>query len=139
MASRGKMMGRSFEEVTKKDPRRVPQRDELSVPAPTENTNPLPTVEIFNQSAPNMSNRVAVPNGSDTLPVPGSSGAAQQWGKNNGQVSVSRNTPTDDTHIPLSLIDPILKDINGLARFYIFHCMSPCKQFNSAFERRADT
>lgn len=131
MASRGKMMGRSFEEITKKNPRRAGEPNELSVPATIENTNPPSTIQVFKQSVPNTSNRVIVPNGSNKLSVPGSSGAAQQRGRNNGQVSASQNTSTDDTHIPSSLIDPILKDINGLARFYIFHCMSP---FNSAFE-----
>ncbi|BCR84807.1 Zn(II)2Cys6 transcription factor [Aspergillus chevalieri] len=121
VASRGKMMGRSFEEVTKKSPRRVGESHELSVPAPTENTNPPSTVEVLNQSVPNTSNQIAVPNGSDILPL-GSSGAAQQRGKNNCQVSASRNTSTTDgTHILPGLVDPILKDINGLARFYIYH------------------
>ncbi|OJJ87438.1 Zn(II)2Cys6 transcription factor [Aspergillus glaucus CBS 516.65] len=122
VASRGKMMGRSFEEVTKKNPRRAGEPNELSAPAPTENMNPPSTVEVFNQSVPNTSNQVAVPYSSNALPVPGSSGAAQQRGKNTGHISASRNiSTTDDTHILPSLIDPILKDINGLARFYIFH------------------
>jgi len=127
VASRGKMMGRSFEEVTKKNSRRAGESTELSVSAPTENTKPPSTVELFNQPLPNKLDRAAVPNRSNTLSVQSSIGAAQQQGKHNGQVSASRNTSTtDSTHILPGLVDPILKDINGLARFYIYHCMSFC-------------
>lgn len=141
VASRGKMMGRSFDDVVKKNFRHAGESGGLSVPVPShcESTNAPSTVEVSNQSLTNTSNRVAVHNGSHTLAVQAPSGAAQHWGKDDAPISVSPNSSTtDNTHILPGLVDPILKDINGLARFYIFHCMSPCYLLPVLLEEYAD-
>lgn len=100
MASRGKMMGRSFDDVTKRNPRRV---GDSPGPIPSSNSAVVSSAtDGSHQAESEKSQLVAAHDASDTR---------------------GASTAIERTPIPLSLVDPPLKDMNELSRFYIFHCM----------------
>lgn len=114
MASRGKMMGRSFDDVTKRNPRRV---GDSPGPIPSSNSAVVSSAtDGSHQAESEKSQLVAAHDASDTRGA--STVQPAQPGRNPHVASAIERTP-----IPLSLVDPPLKDMNELSRFYIFHCM----------------
>ena len=110
VASRGKMMGRSFDDVVKKDPRRAGESSHSSA------------VDASNETDIEKPGDAVVHNAPDTSTVQPSS-TAFQLEEESDLVSASRNAPAMDfTSVPWGLIDPPVKDLSGLSRFYILHC-----------------
>lgn len=101
VASRGKMMGRSFNEVSKKASHGR-NGSNGSITVPSELTSGLSTVDETGSGAA----------------ADASAGVAEE------RALVKRGQPERKTYqAPLSpsLIDPLVKDMNDLSRFYLFH------------------
>lgn len=104
------MMGRSFDDVVKKDPRRAGESSHSSA------------VDASNETDIEKPGDAVVHNAPDTSTVQPSS-TAFQLEEESDLVSASRNAPAMDfTSVPWGLIDPPVKDLSGLSRFYILHC-----------------
>lgn len=122
VASRGKMMGRSFDDVMKKDSRTETysfgSNTAPSSVAP-EASNPLSDSQGHYEMNGD-SNLVALQPASEG---PGSGAdnslvCAEMIVSDMGYSPFPEYIPT-----PWGLIDPLLKDLGPLSRFYIYHCM----------------
>lgn len=113
VASRGKMMGRSFNEVMRpSDLRRGDSSPSSSSNAspPSAADSPTQSIDISLYVPPNVSGIQGIPE-----PIQ------------------SEDNDDQDTHVvlqratsvsaPWGLVDPLFKDLSQLSRFYIVHCM----------------
>lgn len=110
VASRGKMMGRSFDDVVKKDARRTGESSRTSA------------AEASNETGIEKPGNAVIHSPPDTSSVQVSS-TPFPLGEESDLVSASRNASAMDFNsVPWGLIDPPVKDLSDLARFYILHC-----------------
>lgn len=120
VASRGKMMGRSFDDVTTRNARRAGDSPD---PIPSSNSAVVSSAtDDSHQAESEKSQLVTVHNTSDTTSA--STVQPVQPGRNTHIAAPQNTSAMEHTPIPLSLVDPPLKDMNELSRFYIFHCMT---------------
>lgn len=117
VASRGKMMGRSFDDVLKEPP-----HTEVSTfgsgSAPDTGATGQANVLTEWQESPVLDGN---PSSIDVQPAFGDSGSED----NNGLFYTGDTIATADyVPTPWGLVDPLLKDLSPLSRFYIYHCMS---------------
>lgn len=124
VASRGKMMGRSFNDTTKKSARRTGNSNG-STAVSSDNVLTASTIDDNHHTGPGTPLIATVQDDASVAPVVQSSYKTVQPEKDNASSSSSDNaTVTEQTPLPFGLIDPTLKDMNELSRFYIFHCMT---------------
>lgn len=123
VASRGKMMGRSFNDTTKKSARRTGNSNGST--AVSSDVLTASTINDNHHTGPGTPQIATIHDDAPVAPVVQSSYRTVQPEKNNASSSSSDNaTVTEQTPLPFGLIDPTLKDMNELSRFYIFHCMT---------------
>lgn len=137
VASRGKMMGRSFDDVKK------PTDDsERQAPAAAP-TSPVPTNSGFGffSVTESSSDTESPGDGAQTNPdahtwaqdtsdlasiEPGEKGIVDvsdlSEELDTSVVHVPRSTQAESIPAPWGLVDPLLKDLSQSARFYLFHC-----------------
>lgn len=144
VASRGKMMGRSFDDV--KIPPSKPKRQ----PA-TETYISTPVSSGFNFFSVAESSSDAESHSSGNQPSPetdgwvyeaesptfggdnASLGVHSAEEQNTAVVRVPRGTPPADyTPTPWGLVDPLLKDLSQFSRYYVHHCESSPMHFFEA-------
>ena len=117
VASRGKMMGRSFDDVIKKPPHtEINSFGSSNGPGTgTREPNPLNEWQEDQDFGGNSSSI-------DIQPAFGDFGSLD----NNSLVVYTGDTiaAADYNPTPWGLVDPLLKDLSPLSRFYIYHCMS---------------
>lgn len=133
MASRGKMMGRSFDDVEK--PSNKPKR------RATEISDSTPTSSGFGFFSIAESSSDAESHSSGNQPSPETDGWVFETSENlsagdkvaqlgfniteedNTVVHVPRSTPsTDYVPAPWGLVDPLFKDLGQYSRYYVYHC-----------------
>ena len=123
VASRGKMMGRSFNDVSKKSARRIGESNG-STEVSSDNMLTASTSDDTHQTGPGIPQTATVHNNASDAPPWQSSSGTVQPEKNSASSSSSGNAAVTDHTLRFGLIDPILKDMSELSRFYIFHCMT---------------
>ncbi|KAJ5960396.1 uncharacterized protein N7479_007546 [Penicillium vulpinum] len=132
VASRGKMMGRSFDDVE------IPPSKSKRQPA-TRTCNSTATSSGFGFFSVTESSSDAESHSSGNQPSPETEGWAfeaenSSFGKetadlgvnsteeqNTAVVHVPRNTPVDYIPTPWGLVDPLLKDLSQFSRYYVHH------------------
>lgn len=138
VASRGKMMGRSFDDVKKPDGDTKAQSSTQTQVSVVANTAGFGFFSIAESSSPTSSPS----SGAHTSPesdtyvhetvetvASGHTGADISLGLNsteepdNSVVHVPRGASTDFSSAPWGLVDPLFKDMSQISRFYLFHCM----------------
>lgn len=122
VASRGKMMGRSFNDVSKKSARRIGESNG-STEVSSDNVLTTSAIDDTHQTGPEIPQTATVHNNVPDAPPVQSSSRTVQPEKNSASSSSGNATVADHT-LRFGLIDPILKDMSELSRFYIFHCMT---------------
>lgn len=116
-------MGRSFNDTTKKSARRTGDSNG-STAVSSDNVLTASTISDIHQTGSGTPEITTIHYDAPVAPVVQSSYRTVQPEKNNASSSSSDNaTVTEQTPLPFGLIDPTLKDMNELSRFYIFHCM----------------
>jgi hypothetical protein len=140
VASRGKMMGRSFDDVKKRDGNEKAQvAVEAKAPAAT-NTAGFGFFSVAESSSPTSSPSSGAHTSpeSDTYAHESVENAAgghtdedNMFGmnpveeKDNRVVHVPRGTSVDYISAPWGLVDPLFKDMSQISPFYQYQCMSP--------------
>lgn len=137
VASRGKMMGRSFDDVKK------PTDDSKFQTPAAAPTSPVPTTSRFGffSVTESSSDTESPGSGAHTNPdahtwaqdtsdlasiEPGEKGIVDVSDRSEeldtSVVHVPRGTQAESIPAPWGLVDPLLKDFSQSARFYLFHC-----------------
>ncbi|KNG81597.1 C6 finger domain protein Acr-2, partial [Aspergillus nomiae NRRL 13137] len=116
VASRGKMMGRSFDDVVQNTSDRGSEDGSPAAADP-----PPPEVDAQGQDNLDID--------SDDVPQPSTFGDtphAAQWGNSFDLVVPEANlSVVDHVPSPRGMVDPLFKDMDSLSRFYISHCDPP--------------
>lgn len=112
VASRGRMMGRTFDDIK-------------TGPHDNEDTGTYPVSSTISDTPTDTSSLVPDWQGDTNCgavqPVFGTGRAEDE-----GSLVVAENTaPVQYLPTPWGLVDPLLKDLSPLSRFYIYHCMLP--------------
>lgn len=131
VASRGKMMGRSFDEVKKpeSEPESQPPTESRLSSMSNSNFTAFPAVESFGVDSPSFGTHLtfeesanptsnhsvfsSIATDSNSLEDPDITSMAH----------VRRVSPACYLPAPRGLVDPLVKDFSQLSRFYLFHCM----------------
>jgi hypothetical protein len=138
VASRGKMMGRSFDDVKKPDGDTKAQSSTQTQVSAVANTAGFGFFSITESSSPTSSPS----SGAHTSPesdtyvhetvetvTSGHADGHISLGLNateeadSRMVHVPRGASTDFISAPWGLVDPLFKDMSQISRFYLFHCM----------------
>jgi hypothetical protein len=138
VASRGKMMGRSFDDVKKPDGDSKAEASTQANMCPATNTAGFGFFSIAEQSSatsspssgahtsPESESYVqeivehAAPESADGDIIFGSSSTDEP---DNRVVRVPRAASADFVSAPWGLVDPLFKDMSQISRYYLFHCM----------------
>lgn len=123
VASRGKMMGRSFDDVNK------PARGARSKPSDPARPAPISGLGFFALAESSSEAESTTPEANTWAGEPASATSNDdaslpfnELEPGNQMVHLPRGTPAEYVPAPLSLVDPLLKDLSQEARFYLFHC-----------------
>lgn len=139
VASRGKMMGRSFDDVNKPASTSRRQRPAEARPAQTSGFGSFALAESFSDTESPRSATYASADAADTW-VPESVGDSTLEADveditfesepleeaDTSVVHVPRGASTEYVPAPWGLVDPLHKDLSQSARFYLFHCKIRC-------------
>lgn len=140
VASRGKMMGRSFDDVKKQDGNEKAQVAVEAKALAATNTARFGFFSVAESSSPTSSPSSGAHTSpeSDTSAHESVENAAgghtdedNMFGmnpveeKDNRVVHVPRGTSVDYISAPWGLVDPLFKDMSQISRFYLYHCMLP--------------
>lgn len=138
VASRGKMMGRSFDEVNQ--PGTEPEHDQRpaeshDIPASNSGFGSFSAVDFSSDA--DLSNPAVhtipdswAPDSIENLefePITTGdalSGSNKPVDTSTEVIHAPRGTRVDYIPAPWGLVDPLIKDLSQLSRFYLFHCMS---------------
>lgn len=120
VASRGKMMGRSFNEVSKKASHGTDESKD-STTIPTDLSSDVSPVGNVDHTGPGVPNAAASQDNAPGVFAERALSKRSQPGRSNYSNSSAAAIVTDHAPLSPSLIDPIIKDMNELSRFYLFH------------------
>jgi hypothetical protein len=136
VASRGKMMGRSFDDVKKPDGDTKAQSSTQTQVSAVANTAGFGSIAGSSSPTSSPSSGAHTSPESDTYvhetvetAASGHADGDILLGSNateesdNRVVHVARGASTDFVSAPWGLVDPLFKDMSQISRFYLFHCM----------------
>lgn len=136
VASRGKMMGRSFEEVNQPETEPEYRRPAESQDVPALNSGfgsfsavDLSDADLSNPAVHTIPDSWAAESIENLEFEPITTGdtlsrSNQSEDTSTEVVHAPRGTRVDYIPAPWGLVDPLVKDLSQLSRFYLFHCMS---------------
>ncbi|KAJ5590670.1 hypothetical protein N7450_004642 [Penicillium hetheringtonii] len=124
VASRGKMMGRSFDDVSKSKGDTDPQPAIESDDTAQQNTFGFSSFSIANLPSDNESQSSGTQSRSAMLEpaegnIPSDLGLSENT--DTALVQIPRGTPAEYVPAPWGLVDPLFKDLSRTSRFYLHH------------------
>lgn len=135
VASRGKMMGRGFEDLLKPAPEKPANQASAKRPrtaAVNSSFGFASVAKSFSDAEPHSSGTHTRPetdafaHETENIGVGTADAVGSPEELDTSLVHVSRGTtPVEYIPAPWGLVDPLLKDCSQFSRFYLFHCTSP--------------